>query len=92
MTKRMLQILDNVRYWDTCPDDYKRDIESFLEKQNRLDIVNIGDDDLRFRAEEDKSLIYDSKTDKDICTYFDNTTKDWLITLLNKYDVVERSK
>lgn len=33
MTKRILEILDNVRYWDTCPDDYKKDIEDFLDKQ-----------------------------------------------------------
>ena len=35
MTNRILQILDNVRYWDTCPDDYKKDIETFLEAQNQ---------------------------------------------------------
>lgn len=35
MTDRILQILDNVRYWDTCPDDYKKDIETFLETQNQ---------------------------------------------------------
>ena len=31
MTDRILQILDNVRYWDTCPNDYKKDIEAFLD-------------------------------------------------------------
>lgn len=30
MNKRIIEILDNVRYWDTCPDDYKKDIESYL--------------------------------------------------------------
>ena len=35
MNKRILEILDNVRYWDTCPDDYKKDIEDFLK--NKLD-------------------------------------------------------
>ena len=34
MDKRILQILDNVRYWDTCPDDYKKDIETFLNAQS----------------------------------------------------------
>lgn len=35
MTDRILQILDNVRYWETCPEDYKKDIETFLEAQNQ---------------------------------------------------------
>ena len=29
----MLEILDNVRFWDTCPDDYKKDIKVFLDKE-----------------------------------------------------------
>lgn len=42
MTNRILQILDNVRYWDTCPDDYKKDIETFLETQNQaLTVPNV---------------------------------------------------
>lgn len=32
---RIIQILDNVRYWETCPEDYKKDIETFLETQNQ---------------------------------------------------------
>lgn len=35
MTDRILKILDNVRYWETCPDDYKKDIEIFLKAQNQ---------------------------------------------------------
>ena len=35
MTDRILKILDNVRYWETCPEDYKKDIETFLEAQNQ---------------------------------------------------------
>lgn len=35
MTDRILQILDNVRYWDTCPEAYKKEIETFLEAQNQ---------------------------------------------------------
>ncbi len=34
MTERILKILDNVRYWDTCPEDYKKDIETFLKSHN----------------------------------------------------------
>jgi len=35
MEKRILEILDNVRYWETCPDDYKKDIETFLDEQKQ---------------------------------------------------------
>ena len=35
MTDRILKILDNVRYWETCPEDYKNDIETFLEAQSQ---------------------------------------------------------
>ena len=41
------------------------------------------DDNLRYKAEEDKSLIYDSKTDTDVCMYFDDETKVWLLNILN---------
>lgn len=34
MTQRILEILDNVRYWETCPNNYKQDIETFLNSQN----------------------------------------------------------
>jgi hypothetical protein len=45
MTKRILQILDNVRYWDTCPDDYKKEIEEFLDADdsNKRHIVLSGE-------------------------------------------------
>ncbi len=36
MTDKILEILDNVRYWETCPDDYKKDIQTFLETQNQV--------------------------------------------------------
>jgi hypothetical protein len=35
MTEIILKILDNVRYWDTCPDDYKKDIEDFLQAHSQ---------------------------------------------------------
>ena len=31
-SEEIINILDNVRYWETCPDDYKVVIESFLER------------------------------------------------------------
>lgn len=35
MNKDILKILDNVRYWETCPDDYKKTIEQFLSDTNQ---------------------------------------------------------
>jgi hypothetical protein len=53
MTKRILEILDNVRYWDTCPDEYKKDIETFLEAQNKAlrihDVVGRSEQLLAFK-------------------------------------------
>lgn len=40
-------------------------------------------DDLRYKYEEDKSIIYDSETNKDICMYFDDETREWLLNILN---------
>jgi isopropylmalate/homocitrate/citramalate synthase len=30
--KEIVYILDNVRYWETCPDNYKVIIEKFIEQ------------------------------------------------------------
>jgi hypothetical protein len=30
--KEIVDILDNVRYWETCPDEYKVFIEKFIEQ------------------------------------------------------------
>lgn len=30
MTKEILEILENVMYWETCPDDYKEKIKAYL--------------------------------------------------------------
>ena len=38
----------------------------------------------RYKAEEDKSIIYDTLTDKDVCMYFDEEMKEMLLELLNK--------
>jgi hypothetical protein len=53
MTKRILEILDNVRYWDTCPDEYKKDIETFLEVQNQALCIH----DVVGRSEQLKALL-----------------------------------
>ena len=43
----------------------------------------------RYKSELDKSLIYDSATNKDICMYFDDDTRDMLLELLNRSDDIE---
>ena len=42
-----------------------------------------NNDEPRYKTEEDKSLIYDSKTDNDVCMYFDDDNRDMLLNLLN---------
>lgn len=40
MEDKILQILDNVRYWDSCPDDYKETIRQFLaDKKQSLQFL-----------------------------------------------------
>lgn len=41
------------------------------------------DDDLRYKFEEDKKVIYDSLTDQDVCMYFNDDMRDWLLDTLN---------
>jgi hypothetical protein len=31
-SEKIIDILDNVRYWETCPDEYKVIIEKFIEQ------------------------------------------------------------
>ncbi len=64
-------------------DNLRKAREICNEIQSKLNKPNVSEDDLRFKIEDDKSLIYDSKTDKDICMYFDDNTRDWLLDLLN---------
>ena len=42
-------------------------------------------ENLKFKAEEDKQVIYNSITDEDICMYFGEENKQFLLNLLNKY-------
>jgi hypothetical protein len=35
MNKEIKEILENVMYWDTCPDDYKSKIKNYLETQQQ---------------------------------------------------------
>ena len=34
MDKEIREILDNVTYWETCPDDYKEKIKNYLSSEN----------------------------------------------------------
>jgi hypothetical protein len=34
--KEIVDILDNVRYWETCPDEYKVIIEKFIEQFKKI--------------------------------------------------------
>ncbi|CAG7580034.1 MAG: hypothetical protein SLAVMIC_00215 [uncultured marine phage] len=45
--------------------------------------VGQGDNNQRYKDESDKSIIYDSETDKDICMYFDDETRDLILRKLN---------
>lgn len=45
---------------------------------------SIDDDNTRYKVESNKSLIYDNTTNTDVCMYFDDTTKDMLLNLLNE--------
>lgn len=55
----------------------KKYIKTF-EEQDFEDYI-----DQRYKIEKDKSIIYDSETNKDICMYFDDDMKDWLLKILN---------
>lgn len=56
-----------------------------METQKELN----NDTDFRYKVESDKSIIYDSKTDKDICLYFDDVTRDLLLDILNSKSIKE---
>lgn len=43
--------------------------------------------DLRFRAEDDKRIIYDSENDEDLCMYFDDTKRDFILAKLNNINI-----
>lgn len=40
---------------------------------------------MRFRAEKDKSVIYDTVSDRDICSYHNEQMREFLLNLLNTY-------
>ena len=41
MNKKMLEILEDVRWWDTCPEDWKKEIFDFLASENEKPALNI---------------------------------------------------
>ena len=42
MKEEILNILDNVRYWETCPDNYKKVIEQFLFEEKHNDCTSFN--------------------------------------------------
>lgn len=48
--------------------------------------------DFRYRCENDKFLIYDNLTDKDMCAYFDEESKEVLLSALNETAEITTSK
>lgn len=43
------------------------------------------EEDNKYKVEEDKSIIYNSETDRDICMYFGEENKIFLLKVLNQY-------
>lgn len=61
-----------------------KNVKSCGEFNENLNISDVSDSDLRFKSEDDKNIIYDSISDKDICMWFDEDTRDWLLDILNR--------
>lgn len=40
MNEKMIKILKDVMYWDTCPEDYKNEIKAFLSCENEKQVLN----------------------------------------------------
>ena len=50
LNKEIIDILDNVMYWETCPENYKARIEAIIKQLTLTDVVK--------RKEEDDTTIY----------------------------------
>jgi hypothetical protein len=55
-----------------------------FNENSELNISDVSDSDLRFKSEDDKQLIYDSISNKDICMWYDEEIRDWLLDILNR--------
>ena len=42
LNKEIIDILDNVMYWETCPEDYKVRVEAIIKQ---LILINVSDND-----------------------------------------------
>ncbi|MCK9447197.1 hypothetical protein M0Q50_10125, partial [bacterium] len=60
MNKRIIEILDNLRQLENCPDDYKKDIESYLS------LLNSSNDDIITNGVFDALLISEPRLTADI--------------------------
>lgn len=41
MTKEIIEILENLLYWETCPDDYKETIKKYLSSEPLKQVLNL---------------------------------------------------
>lgn len=46
----------------------------------------------RYKCDDEKFLIYDNLTNKDICSYFDEKSKEFLLSVLNENTEIVTSK
>jgi len=58
LTNEIKEILENIVYWDSCPQDYKDKINSYLTSENEPKALNI---DLvsKSYSERDMDMAYD---------------------------------
>ena len=55
---------------------------------NVFEIITVGqvdEDRLRYLSEDEKKVIYDKQTNRDICSYYNEEDKAFLLNLLNLY-------
>lgn len=61
-----------------------------LEQLQRELKADFDPEQLRYKTEEDKSVIYDSATNRDVCMYFDDDDRDFLLNTLNCFDIMKK--
>lgn len=61
-----------------------------LEQLDRQTKADFDPDQLRYKTEPDKNLIYDSTTDRDLCMFFSEDGRDFLLNTLNCFDIMKK--
>lgn len=86
--QKIISVLEDLVYEDINNEEYWKAIKDakalIKELKQALTIPDVSDSDLRFKSENEKNIIYDSISDKDICMWFDEDTRDWLLDILNR--------